>query len=381
MHALYKYMETETKGYFLIIVGILVFLIALSILIFSTTKSDNSPEELLEECKIIEYNGPGKINLLFFSNKEDVEEYKDFFLGTKPFDKNPEAFNFFYIDDYEPSCELYRGIAILCHSTDLIKKAASCPHDFIVVLHDEAPQIRSSAYLNVLSLNSNHLLTVFLHEFGHSFANFAEEYKSNQRPPRGSKNCVGSCDEFIGEIDGCFLECSLSNLYRSVRNGVMRTLSPENLKNAYGTSNANIINDIIIERGEVRTDSTITGKQILNTLPICRDQEFVYVDIISGEKGLSAGCAGTNGAGDYSYQILDGAGNIILSEEFNPTLFSDVQDPQTEELTGEPFSYEEVGELILTLPPIGEELEVYNPEGEQIAQETLFDVGATPCPV
>lgn len=374
-------METETKGYFLIIIGILVFLIALSIFFFSTAKSVNFSEDALEECKIIQYNGPGKINMLFFSSKEDVEEYKDFLLGTKPFNENQDAFNFFYIDDYEPSCELYKGIAILCHSTNLIKKAASCPHDFIVVLHDEKQEIRSSAYLNVLSLNSNHLLTVFLHEFGHSFGNLAEEYKTDKRPPRGSKNCVGSCDDFREEINGCFLECSLSNLYRSVKEGVMRTLSPEDPENAYGTFNANIIRDVLFEREEVRIDSPLTGKQILDTLPICSDQEYIYVDIISGEKGLSTGCAGTNGVGDYSYQILDEDGNIILSEEFNPILFSDVQDPQAEELAGEPFSYGEVGELILTLPPIGEELEVYNPEGEQIAHETLFDVGATPCPI
>jgi len=367
-------METESKGYFLIILGVLILLVA-SIVFFVSTRSQTTNQfEILEDCKTISYNGPGKINLLFFAKKEQAEKYADFFLEIEPFNNNKEEFNFFYIDDYEPDCRLYKGIAVLCHSQQLIEKAASCPHDFIVVLEEKNEQIRSSSYLNVLSLNSKHVQMVFVHEFGHAFANLAEEYINNQNPPRGSKNCQSECSDFDGEIDDCFEGCSKTTLKRSVNEGIMRTLFPDNSESPYGIFNLNLIQEVISLRS--KEDFILTGEVTHEGISSCMDQRYIlYYD---GEISVNQGCAGTNGNGPYSYEVLQDE-ETTISGSFNPTLFTEVQISQETDLSGETFEQEEVGGIVLTLPIGGEELVIIDPEGQEIIHEDISQAGAIPC--
>ena len=160
------------------------------------TTNESTEISTLEECKTLEYNGENKIDFVFFAAKEQTRQYADFFLNTYPLSEQKNNFNFYYIDNYSPECDLYKNIAILCDSREIKKKAASCPYDFIVVLKEKSSEIRSSSYVNIMSINSKHQKTVFLHEFGHAFAIFAEEYLANQKPARGSKNCAKSCSDF-----------------------------------------------------------------------------------------------------------------------------------------------------------------------------------------
>src|SRR3989344_9159503 len=193
-----------------IIIIILVLLIPIILISYSIITNQinakNSPSFTIEICNTLKFNGEGKTNLVFFGTKDLSEKYMNFFLETSPFNNNKEEFNFYYINNYEPKCEIYKGIAILCYSKDLIKKASSCPNDYIIVLGNRDSKIRSSSYMDVISINIAHPMSVLTHEFGHAYINLAEEYIP-AKIPKGSKNCVSLCNEFNSKIDGCYVGC------------------------------------------------------------------------------------------------------------------------------------------------------------------------------
>src|SRR3989344_5767232 len=219
-------MEKKVVIYLTIITFSVIFCGSiLYFLIFGVEKKITaSPENVknLEECKVARYVGENAINFVFFSTKEDALGYSDFLLKEKPFNKN----------------------------------ADTCPNDYVVVLQEKENSIRSSAYQGVMSLNKVHPLSVFNHEFGHVFAEFAEEYLTdNTNLPRRAKNCVADCTEFEGLNEGCYLGCTRSDYYRSIENGVMRTLSVSN----YGNFNENVLEERI-EEDISSSFSQITGK-------------------------------------------------------------------------------------------------------------------------
>jgi hypothetical protein len=226
-----------------------------------------------------------------------------------------------------------------------------------------------------MSLNSKHVLTVFLHEFGHAFANLAEEYINNQNPPRGSKNCQSECSDFNEEIDDCFEGCSKTNLKRPVKEGVMRTLFPDDQENPYGIFNSNLIQEIISSRS--KEDSILTG-DVTHEPESCKDERYILYN--NGELSAKLGCAGTNGFGSYNYEVLQN-GETTISGSFNPTLFTEAQLSAEDDLTGEAFQSKEVNGIILTLPVGGDKLIVTDPEGQEIVQQSLSEAGATPCQI
>ena len=77
-----------------------------------------------------------------------------------------------------------------------------------------------------------------MHEFGHVFANLADEYVPSNIP-WGAQNCANECGKFgkFGST-GCYLGCSEDDFYRSSENSVMRTLRTDE----YGDVNTQIIN-------------------------------------------------------------------------------------------------------------------------------------------
>ena len=382
-------MGIKISEYIIIFLGVLMLLIALIVsILINKANNGSSPSSpsVLEGCKVLQYNGQEKINVLYFSDKESAQKYTDFFLSSNPFNENKEAFNFYYIDDYEASCEIYKGIAVLCHSKELIKKAASCPNDFIVVLEDENERIRSSAYLNVMSLNVRHFFTVFLHEFGHVFANLAEEYVPAKLPP-SQPNCKQKCENFQEEIDGCFAGCSENTYHRSVAEGIMRTLSPENKEVPYGIFNTNIIRKIITESLDKKSSSIpLTGKALQDFQNTCAKQNYILSEIKPDGKIINTiqkGCrTGTLGEGAYNYEIKDKEDNTIFSDNFNAYFFSSAPKDKGGELAGEVQSYDEASLTItLTLPILteAEELKVLDPEGSTIAESDFNKIGFRPC--
>jgi len=361
----------------LIIIILLGVSIPLVILIFLLIGSNNnlSPSANLETCNTLEFNNDQATNIVFFSNKDQATQYKEFFQETSPFDKNKEAFNFYYIDSYTPKCELYKEIAILCYSKELIKKVASCPNDYSIVLESYPSNIRSSAYENVMSINTNHQMTVLIHEFGHAFANLAEEY-TPAKLSKGSKNCVASCDKFSYETDGCFEGCSENNYQRSISNGVMRTLS----SNEYGQLDEKLILENI--KGKV---SPLTGNAISNQEE-CATQDYYLIEGNYNQNNMNLigrsveqGCLGNNGVGNFIYSIKTTSGEIISESDFNPELiFTDA--PGENQIDGETFVSDK--NFLLKIPKITQAKSLTISENNQeLIEINLLDIGARACKI
>jgi hypothetical protein len=381
-----KKMERKTYVY-VFIVTFVVVLSAVSIyLIFAGKGSvdpvgspgDSEGEVLLEECYPVMYSGAEAINLVFFSPKEEAQRYADFLLETTPFNQHAGKFNVFTISDYEPECEYYKGIAILCYSKDLVRKASSCPNDYVVVLREESSYLRSSAYLGVMTLNSNHPLTVFLHEFGHVFANFAEEYfVQGGKIPSGSKNCQKECENFGETNDGCFQECTTGTHYRSVKEGVMRTLS----SNFYGVYNELLLSNQIersfgesqVWYNKVEKSSKVTGSAVAleNVEVNCREKNHILIGIKDGEavsEERVKGCANSGGAGAYSVSLTGKDGSEI-KRSINPeNIFID-WDGEKEEGVDGAFLIEDATYYVSV--PISDEIvgaDILDNEGEVITE-------------
>jgi len=301
----------------------------------------------------------------------------NFFLKTSPYDLYKDSFNFFYIDplDYEPECELYQDKAILCYSKEIIKKASSCPNDQIVVIKARSSSIRSSAYMNVLSINLNHNLNVLTHELGHSLANLADEYTKTTLP-KGAENCKKQCDEFGEEKDGCYLGCSEEDYFRSIENGVMRTLSSNN----YGIFNKKIISAKI----DKETQSKITGSAVGEEIIDCSDKEYYLIGgtydknnenkITIIEASSQTGCVGSNGVGGFDYNLIKKDDSIVSTGEFNPELiFTDNEE-------GGETLYNKEQPFLLKIPAIlnSKSLEIIE-NGEKISEVNLKYIDSAPC--
>ena len=314
------------------------------IIIQKNKKVDFSPDNL-EDCKALTYNGNDRVNLLFFSTEQDAMKYTDNLFSYEPL--NADDFNVFYIDDYFPECELYKGEALLCYSKKLIRKFSSCPSDYIVVVQEHDAGVRSSAYMNVMSLNANHEVSVFAHEVGHAFMALTEEYVP-AKIIEGSPNCFATCDPLDSE--SCFQGCSDSNYYRSVENGIMRTLD----SSSFGMFNEDLIKSRIKDQkasftGRATDFDVDCSKEKYNLVEATYNDETGDLDILSKETEI--GCPGTNGYGSSEFGLIDSNGNLLLDQNFNSDLiYTDIRDPITGDLTGE--TYESDIPFILRLPDV-----------------------------
>ncbi len=199
-----------------------------------------SPLVPQEGCELIQTNpGDKKIDLVFFTDGatyDRVKEYADFLLNVSPYKDNAEKFNIYYAG--ETKCGVYED-AIFCYDKALLKKATACPNDYVIVLVDKPQEMRSSFYIQVASINIHQPKSVFLHEFGHAFANLADEYVPSPIPT-GSQNCQKKCSFFDAYINiECFQGCSDADYYRSSEASVMRTLKTEE----YHTVNEELIKE------------------------------------------------------------------------------------------------------------------------------------------
>jgi hypothetical protein len=366
----------EKKVFYIAILS-LTTLIALTVIfiVSNSTGLPTEPEDL-EECKTLSYNNLNGIDIVFFSTEEQAKEYSEFLFTVYPLNENKDLFNIHYIDSYKPDCELYKGIAILCYSKEIIQKASSCPTDYIVVLDDRPQRIRSSAYQNVMSININHPKTVFHHEFGHSFANLAEEYVP-AKIPKGSSNCVNSCTDFEGVNEGCYEGCSNSGSYRSIENGVMRTLKSED----YGDFNE----ELILKKLQ-KHRSLITGNVISETEGQCNSYYYlveVFNDngnITFGKKTLEYGCVPLSQdltQGDFKFSL--NSESLTLQEgAFNFDIFTDGESENSETAEGEIFS-SEVYYIAIPTTIDKSTLSILDSEGNTLISTDLERMGVTPC--
>ncbi|MBT3642913.1 hypothetical protein HN604_03555 [archaeon] len=369
----------QTKHILMGIVSVLI--VILSVLMIVVLQNDRELFEVgesptvLENCKSIGSISTG-INLLFFADEATTQEYADYFFSSSPFDKHLDNFNIFYIEpsDYDPECELYKGAALFCDSKELIKKAASCPNDYLIVLEDHPEVIRSSSYKQVISIVTAHPKEVLLHEIGHALAGFAEEYvDNNAKVPRGSENCKKSCEDFGTE--SCSLGCTKSDLYRFIPEGVMRTLNTGN----FGSYNENLINERVED--ELKTSSFFTGNVVSEISEECLNQEYYLIGIESGEIVSvieEIGCAGTPGHGSNNVQIKTADG-IISSESFSNEIIFTARPGNENEIDGVQYDSKDLL-TYLKVPKIddAELIQIVNFDGEVTGSFPVESVGYYP---
>ena len=357
-----------------ILSAIILILIIFIILNPNKLLSPGSGATILEECKTLSYEGEGAVNILFFSNKNTAKEYSEILFNIKPFSDNRDFFNFYYIDTYKPECEIYKGIAMFCYSKELVKKSSSCPNDHIIVINNENANVRSSSYMNVLSINSQNQKTIIAHEFGHNFAYLADEYVP-AKLPRKARNCVASCEKFSDKKDGCFEGCSKENYFRSVNSGIMKSL----LSNDYGLFNERLILDKI-EEGK----QSITGF-VIESVKNCKNKEYYLIEgehsdgeIKIKNKNIEKGCVGKNGIGDFNYALIKTDGSAAIDGEFNPEfIFTDI-DSESGEIIGDVLINE--GEFLLKAPVVedSKSFEILS-DGEVITEINLEGIDNKPC--
>ena len=352
----------------LIIIVILAISVALFYNFSEPIVSSPTPANL-ESCNVLQSNGDDKINIVFLSSEDNAIKFSEYLFMIEPFKSSRDSFNVFNVDA-EPSCELYKGIALYCYSKNNIKLSSSCPNDFIIAVSERESNIRSSTYMNFLSINSVHPSTVAAHEFSHALANLADEYVPASLP-RGSVNCARSCDSFTVSAgdssadsadgadnadntdNGCFEGCSLNNYFRSIDTGIMRSL----FSNQFGSFNEKIINSQISYLTGKEKKSLITGNVIEDFADCSSDSYYLiegtYIDNILTitDKSVESGCVGRNGAGTFTYELTLDSGDKHTSGDFNPELiFTESQPEGADEITGEHFANE--GSFYLKIPKV-----------------------------
>lgn len=360
----------------------IVFIISFFITLAIAAPTDLSPQSTHASCNTLHYNGPNAFNLLFIASEAQTKEYANYFLEGAPYNRHKEQFNVFYLDklDTKSFCKSYKGIASLCYSDELLKAAAACPHNAIVVLVDEPKNIRSSAYKNVLSINQNHpAQEVLRHELGHLYG-LAEEYVPASLQ-RGQKNCQASCTEFERANADCFEGCSQASLYRSIEEGVMRTLA----RDQYGRYNEQLIETKLQELLEEQ-QQTITARAI-DTQAACEEQTFHLIEVDTSEETWVVhdsqqllGCPSGASATTYRAQLTDPTGTVVATTTFGDDLaFTDA--PGTnEEIDGE--TYEE-HRFWIELPASTNEatLTLFDEEGSERGTATLRSGENILCPL
>lgn len=355
-------------------VGLTLFSFTLLAIIHTDTSTTLSPgDNQLEACKTLTYHGEHKINLVFFGDGKTVKKYMDYFFSVKPFTTRQEDFNVYYIDDYKPTCTRYRGIALLCYNKEVIEKAGSCPSaDAILVLSSDKESIRSSAYLGVGSLNTNHPYSVFAHEFGHLFGNFAEEYRT-ETLPANQQNCKASQSDFTSPVDGIYQECSKQSYYRSIESGFMRSLEATQ----YGQYNEHLLEAQIDNHYSPLKATGFASQEQEN----CAAESYYLAEakydgtLTPIDTYITNGCAQNQQAGSFSYIGSDGR----EVSTFEPILFTD--GPGRETIDGEDFKDPDLPVYIplpLSTPP---QLSFHDDEGNFIGQMALSDAGARLCKI
>ncbi|MFH2028155.1 MAG: hypothetical protein ABIJ08_03385 [Nanoarchaeota archaeon] len=218
------------------------------------------------ECVSIIYNGDPdeKMDVVFLgygygknaSFVYDVNKYiNDVFFKMDAMAENRNKFNFYRIDGADLDCWIVQGLNyIKCDQYRTNIWAANCPHDEIIVLYDRGPvldlvnPVRSSAVSNLAKINTADNPFVLMHEFGHTFADLADEYVDNYYQSydfneEDYPNCdITPCEEWNGVSGtGCYNGCSLNAYFRPTETSIMRELSSQE----YGPANTQSIGKVL----------------------------------------------------------------------------------------------------------------------------------------
>src|SRR3989338_417835 len=181
----------------IILIGVILTVTGLAL---TKNKTNYAPDEtkISSDCKEYFYNKDAKVRIVFFANKETTEKYANYLLEASPYKENKDKMSIYYVYSYTPKCSIYKQMALYCKSNEIEKAAEKCAAEYIIAFDNQPSNIRSSTYLNVLSLNVNHPLNVILHEFANAFGKLEDEYIPAKLTSK-KKNCLAKCEDFEGK--------------------------------------------------------------------------------------------------------------------------------------------------------------------------------------
>ncbi|MEK6908602.1 MAG: hypothetical protein AABX23_00945 [Nanoarchaeota archaeon] len=320
----------ESKAFLFTSIPILAVILVFSYLNIQQESSLAPTEKSDEQCKKIEYNGQDRIDLLFISSEEDARYYTEYLFTVEPYKTYRSYFNINVLEE-EAQCDYYKDIALLCYTDQVLDLAKQCEHDYVIILKEDSPQIRSSAYGKIISLNKgDHENSVLIHELGHALGNLAEEY-NGAKIPQGSKNCQKICTGFKGPVDACTQECSDGEHFRSIPMGVMRSLITDN----YGVYNIALLTELF-EKNKPK-DTTITGNQI-SERTIC-NKKVQSIEVYQSSQRIDVKT--NNILEDACIPDKGLSGSLCVGNICNINLlFTDSQGVNDETLSGETFTPE-----------------------------------------
>tara|TARA_Y100000034_G_scaffold130882_1_gene190432 strand:+ start:690 stop:1898 length:1209 start_codon:yes stop_codon:yes gene_type:complete len=303
-------------------------------------------------CVIMQDRGNYKdsINIVFLATeyeninkfREDSNKLMSSFLNTVPYNKYPDRFNFFRIEESKDYGCKYDG-AIVCKPALAQREASKCPGgDYTVVLSDYSSvknlfsHLRSSSWFNLNSLNVADDPLVFPHEFAHSFADFADEYVYGGKINWKAPNCDSDyeyCSKF-SSVEGyeCHLGCVNNENSRSVYVGIMRDYWVKEGKR-YGLYNEWVLENLILDRTkevEEKVDEEPVDVYLVNGN--CDSEGNCVIDNIDLDsilgyptKSPSKDSSVSLNYGEYNYKIPSRSLLFTESNKSNNVIFTEIE--------------------------------------------------------
>ena len=219
-----------------------IILILIASIIFVSLRKDvqKSPDS---DCITILKN-PNSFDVVFLSykhpsNEDFIKSVNNYVYGAngfasiEPFKSHLDRLSFYAVYTDSVQCDLEQG-TLICDDYTSKKVASKCPNDYVFILSDRNNfvdaliPIRSSAYLNIGSINTADNELVVMHEFAHLFGKLVDEYVDDvsykgftlkNSPNCDDKDC-GKWKDFPNTK--CLKGCALSTFYRSQDFTIMR---------------------------------------------------------------------------------------------------------------------------------------------------------------
>lgn len=328
------------------------------------------------ECNALQ-EGNGDVNLVFLADNyeneevflEDVGRFKEGLLEVVPFNEYENNFNFYYVlGNFDLGCE--HDEAILCDPRKVKRVSLNCPNDYTVVLTDYNGvknlfrYLRSSAWQGIACLNTADDILVFAHEFGHLFADFADEYEFDGKISWDAPNCVKpDCTPFnVITNPGCYLGCTNGEHYREERIGIMRDYWHGK---TFGSFNEWVIREIL--DGNRITGSVIDSNNVKENLYVVEGeftQNGVEIDGVVPVFGYASGKYEDEG---WSLEVGNEVYYFGLPLAFVDTFRDGKMKGGTKEMIGGKFSVVVKGDE-------GQEVVVVDPDGNE---KDRFDLPAS----
>jgi hypothetical protein len=162
---------------------------------------------------------------------QDVTSFSNLLLTFSPFTQYTSKINFHYVDNTLDLGCTYFGRTIVCNPLAVYGavQLAGVPYDRVVVIVNSSEYGGAAVGELAAVYNGEFGALGFVHEFGHSFSNLADEYLANVGSESTETNCYNGVPPnpaWQGILNVTYhLECNFPNYYRSSPDSIMRTLT------------------------------------------------------------------------------------------------------------------------------------------------------------